>query len=138
LGKFPQLFCLPRRHVGHTNFGTWGLANSIRGLSERGGRTVRSHTALRSNFIEESQTMSYIYRVIRSRAGGSDEKRLGLCYAMIRTLEACLQERSPIKPLLGFREKATRSEGNLRACLHCRPWYCVLLGSIPAKPTCNR
>jgi hypothetical protein len=33
LGKFPQLFCLPRRHVGHTYFGTWGLANSIRPLS---------------------------------------------------------------------------------------------------------
>src|SRR5215813_13227747 len=30
LGKFAQLFCLQRRHVGHTNFGTWGLANSIR------------------------------------------------------------------------------------------------------------
>jgi len=29
LGKFPQLFCLQRRHVGHTNFSTWGLANSI-------------------------------------------------------------------------------------------------------------
>ena len=28
--KFPQLFCLQRRHVGHTDFGTWGLANSIR------------------------------------------------------------------------------------------------------------
>src|SRR5262245_49926717 len=23
-GKFPELFCLQRRHVGHTNFGTWG------------------------------------------------------------------------------------------------------------------
>ena len=33
MGKFPQLFCLPRRHVGHTNFGTWGLANSIRALT---------------------------------------------------------------------------------------------------------
>jgi hypothetical protein len=32
--KFPQSFCLPRRHVGHTNFGTWGLANSIRGINE--------------------------------------------------------------------------------------------------------
>src|SRR5215813_7066189 len=28
-GKFAQLFCLQRRHVGHTNFGTWGLVNSI-------------------------------------------------------------------------------------------------------------
>src|SRR4029453_4612014 len=27
--KFPQLFFLPRRHVGYTNFGTWGFANSI-------------------------------------------------------------------------------------------------------------
>jgi len=32
LEKFSQLFCLQRRHVGHTNFGTWGLANSIRPL----------------------------------------------------------------------------------------------------------
>ena len=30
MGQFPQLFCLPRRHVGYTNFGTWGFANSIR------------------------------------------------------------------------------------------------------------
>jgi IS1 family transposase len=29
LGKFPQLFCLQRRHLGHPNFGTWGLTNSI-------------------------------------------------------------------------------------------------------------
>src|SRR5437763_13605855 len=29
LGKFPKLFCLQRRHVGHTDFGTGGLANSI-------------------------------------------------------------------------------------------------------------
>jgi len=29
LGKFPQLFCIPRRHVGHTNFGTFEFANSI-------------------------------------------------------------------------------------------------------------
>jgi len=34
LEKFPQLFCLPRRHVEHTNFGTWGLANSIRRFSQ--------------------------------------------------------------------------------------------------------
>jgi hypothetical protein len=32
LGKFPQLFCLQRRHLGHPNFGTWGLTNSIRPL----------------------------------------------------------------------------------------------------------
>jgi hypothetical protein len=32
LGKFSQLFGLPRRHVGYTNFGTWGFANSIRPL----------------------------------------------------------------------------------------------------------
>jgi len=30
LCKFPQLFCLQRRHVGHTNFGTSEFANSIR------------------------------------------------------------------------------------------------------------
>src|SRR5262249_11249545 len=30
LWKLPQRFCLPRRHVGHIHFGTWGLANSIR------------------------------------------------------------------------------------------------------------
>jgi hypothetical protein len=30
---FPQLFCLQRRHVGHPNFGPWGLANRIRPLS---------------------------------------------------------------------------------------------------------
>jgi hypothetical protein len=29
LGKFPQLFCLPRRHLGHINFGTFEFANSI-------------------------------------------------------------------------------------------------------------
>ena len=29
MGKFPQLFCLQRRHLGHPNFGTWGLGNSI-------------------------------------------------------------------------------------------------------------
>jgi len=34
LGKFPQLFCLQSRHVGHTYFGTWGLANSIRPFFE--------------------------------------------------------------------------------------------------------
>src|SRR6266567_5438652 len=34
LGKFSQLFCLQRRHVGHTNFGAGGLANSIRRFSE--------------------------------------------------------------------------------------------------------
>jgi hypothetical protein len=28
-GKFPQLFYLPRRHMGHTNFGTFEFANSI-------------------------------------------------------------------------------------------------------------
>jgi hypothetical protein len=28
LGKFPQLFCLSRRHVGYTNFGTFEFANS--------------------------------------------------------------------------------------------------------------
>jgi hypothetical protein len=28
-GKFPQLFCLQRRHVGHINFGTFEFANSI-------------------------------------------------------------------------------------------------------------
>jgi hypothetical protein len=30
LGTFPQLFCLQKRHVRHTNFGTGGFANSIR------------------------------------------------------------------------------------------------------------
>ena len=29
MGKFTQLFCLQRKHVRHTNLGTWGLANSI-------------------------------------------------------------------------------------------------------------
>src|SRR4029453_12148873 len=29
LGDVSSAFCLQRRHVGHTNFGTWGLANSI-------------------------------------------------------------------------------------------------------------
>jgi hypothetical protein len=29
MGKFPQLFCLPRRHVEHPNFGTGELTNSI-------------------------------------------------------------------------------------------------------------
>src|SRR5215831_11182560 len=29
LGTFPQLFCLPRRHVGYTSFGTFEFANSI-------------------------------------------------------------------------------------------------------------
>ena len=29
LGNFPQLFCLQRRPLGHPNFGTWGLGNSI-------------------------------------------------------------------------------------------------------------
>jgi hypothetical protein len=33
LGKFPQLFCLQRRDVEHTNFRTWGFANSIRAVS---------------------------------------------------------------------------------------------------------
>ena len=32
LEKFTQLFCLQRRHLGYPNFGTWGLANSIRPL----------------------------------------------------------------------------------------------------------
>ena len=32
--KFPQLFCLQSRHVGYTNFDTWGLANSIPGFIE--------------------------------------------------------------------------------------------------------
>jgi hypothetical protein len=39
LGKFPQLFCLLRRHVGHTYFGTWGLANSIRPLNRHTPRS---------------------------------------------------------------------------------------------------
>jgi hypothetical protein len=34
LGKFPQLFCLQSRHVGHSNFGSWGLANSIRAYEQ--------------------------------------------------------------------------------------------------------
>ena len=33
LGKFTQLFCLQRRYVGYTNFGTGGLANSIPPIS---------------------------------------------------------------------------------------------------------
>jgi hypothetical protein len=33
-GKFPQLCCLQRRHVGHTNFSTFEFANSIRPLNE--------------------------------------------------------------------------------------------------------
>jgi hypothetical protein len=32
-GKFAQLLCLQRRHVGRTNCGTWGLTNSIRPFS---------------------------------------------------------------------------------------------------------
>src|SRR5437660_231179 len=39
LRKLPQLFCLQRRHVGYINFGTLGLANSIR-------RFVVPHEAL--------------------------------------------------------------------------------------------
>ena len=31
--KFPKLFCLPRRHVGHTHFGTFEFANSILGFN---------------------------------------------------------------------------------------------------------
>ena len=30
LCAFPQRFCLQRKHVGQTNFGTLGFANSIR------------------------------------------------------------------------------------------------------------
>ena len=37
MGKFPQLFCLQRRHLGHPNFGTWGLTNSIRPLDRQAG-----------------------------------------------------------------------------------------------------
>jgi hypothetical protein len=40
LGKFTQPFCLQRRHVGHTDFATWGLANSIRSLSSQRYATV--------------------------------------------------------------------------------------------------
>ena len=34
LRKFPTLFCLPRRHVGYTYFGTFEFANSIRWFFE--------------------------------------------------------------------------------------------------------
>src|SRR5215813_11412106 len=34
LGEVSQLFCLQRRHVGHTTFGTGGFANSIPPLNE--------------------------------------------------------------------------------------------------------
>jgi hypothetical protein len=30
LRQFPKLFCLQRRHVGYTHFGTFEFANSIR------------------------------------------------------------------------------------------------------------
>jgi hypothetical protein len=33
LGEIYSGFCLQRRHVGRTNFATWGLANSIRPLN---------------------------------------------------------------------------------------------------------
>jgi hypothetical protein len=32
--SFPKLFCLPRKHVGCTNFGTFEFVNSIRALNE--------------------------------------------------------------------------------------------------------
>ena len=42
MGKFLQLFCLPRRHVGNSNFGTSEFANSIRAFSWcRARATVR-------------------------------------------------------------------------------------------------
>src|SRR5215470_8804166 len=37
-GSFLSSFCLPRRHIEHTNFGTEGLANSIRPLSGHSAR----------------------------------------------------------------------------------------------------
>ena len=41
MGKFPQLFCLQRRHVGQTNFGTFGFANSIQGFTAQRLLTAR-------------------------------------------------------------------------------------------------
>src|SRR5215216_4615338 len=42
LEKFPQLFCLQSRHVGHTNFGTWRLANSFGTFFEASAYTSHS------------------------------------------------------------------------------------------------
>src|SRR5438093_1487533 len=39
LRGFPQLFCLQRRHVGYTNFGTFEFANSIGAFSAKRGST---------------------------------------------------------------------------------------------------
>jgi hypothetical protein len=36
LRQFPKRFCLPRRHMGYTNFSTSGFANSIRVFFDRG------------------------------------------------------------------------------------------------------
>ena len=42
MGKFPQLFCLPSRHGGQTNFGTFGFANSIRPFSAHGSSCLKT------------------------------------------------------------------------------------------------
>jgi hypothetical protein len=51
LGKSPQLFCLQRRHLGHPNFGTWGLTNSIRPLQAHLPRVRLPHHHLYRNSI---------------------------------------------------------------------------------------
>ncbi len=49
LGKSSQLFCLQRRHVGHTNFGTWGLTNSIRAVTVELGVTFSGQSRATSD-----------------------------------------------------------------------------------------
>jgi hypothetical protein len=47
---FTQLFCLQRRHMGHTHVGTWGLANSIPSFF----KTPVSENPLQQLFLPQS------------------------------------------------------------------------------------
>ena len=61
-GKFPQLFCLQRRYVEHTNFATWGFANSIRALTVHVEEACRGYLEYRrSRYIEGGATKGVAY-----------------------------------------------------------------------------
>ena len=92
MGKFPQLFCLQRRHLGHPNFGTWGLANSIILVFE---------TPLHSRFCAFMQSypmlgmgkaMSIIggYRQVRMSKSVADFDDVQVDTEGMRTIDACV------------------------------------------------
>ena len=162
LGKFPQLFCLQRRHVGYTHFGTFEFANSIRPLrrttlyvSTNPSTPHKAYTAQHNRCIlrqacvvalasPSRDSMHDIYGVIRSDPRFAHPRRLwhnsvGIAKTAVTALSRCDGTPRGLLGVLAARKEGPRCSVDAKSDRCCVRHVVGSLGlssccSCPASP----